>query len=172
MAAKRIEFKTFTNFDVTERSAQQEDEDEMEQEIQSAGNRAFGRSDIMYMIDERKRIQSDEEKKKKELEQELAKFRVNALKKKQNVVISIKEKRMMDHTPPVIIKKKKQRVGKKEKKLNKEHGISTEDIVDPQEEGTSGYCDSNVKGNTGGKCAKTPHALDGILGDYSDSDTD
>lgn len=164
-----------TNLDDSEQSEQKEIDQTMEQEIRSAGNGAFDRSDILYMIESKSVMLTAEEKKKQQLEAELASFRVNALNKKPAAVIAMKEKRSMVTNPKVMIKKKRLRTGENTSKKidgdgNETDGVSREPVPAARE----GVMD-RVKQSEKVKEVERKTAVGGLgelLGDYSDSDSD
>lgn len=170
---KKVEFKTMTNFDDSEQSEQQEVDQSMEQEIRSAGNGAFDRSDIMYMLEIKSVQHTAEEAKKKKLEEEVANFKVSSLNKKPTAVIAMKEKRHIAPTPAVVIKKKRLKIdnnGDREKSeaQSSKSGITpssgTDIIKAVKEKAASSPVVEKPKPVTG--------ALSGLMGEYSDSDSD
>ena len=190
MTSKRVEFKTMTNLDDSEQSTQKDDEQNMENEIRSAGNGAFDRSDILYLMDSQNELQSVEGRKRQQLEEEVANFRVNALNKKPTTVIAMKEKRHIAPPPAVMIKKKKkQKVSSNNSNSSSSSDAEKSNSNATKKEGsilnTTGTCSQTHSNDSKSKNSSNNNnieegptvapggrggALGGLLGDYSDSD--
>jgi hypothetical protein len=181
-----------TNLDDSEQNQQKEKEQSMEQEIRSAGNGAFDRSDIMYMMDTKSDQMGVEGKRKLLLEQEVANFKMNSLNKKTGVVIAMKEKRQVTSTPTVFIKKKRNKpsssnsisIGSSEKispKVLRKDEEEEDSAANPSRTSTTTSNSSTMKSNSSDNndttnkivlTKKPAGALGGLLDGYSDSDSD